>query len=48
MYFKDKRVLVMGLGISGIGTIKILDKYGAKIVISDEKDKSQLKDILSL
>lgn len=46
MNLKDKKVLVMGLGISGISVIKVLDKYGAKIVIADEKSESQLKDIL--
>ncbi|OLS03881.1 UDP-N-acetylmuramoyl-L-alanine--D-glutamate ligase [Tissierella creatinophila] len=46
MNLKDKRVLVMGLGISGISTIKALDELGAKIIINDIKTEEELKDIL--
>lgn len=47
MYLKDKRVLVMGLGISGLSTIIALDKYKARLVLADQKDKVELKDILN-
>lgn len=46
MNLKDKKVLVMGLGISGISTIKALDELGAKIIINDIKKEEELKDIL--
>lgn len=47
MDLKDKRVLVMGLGISGLSTIKALNKYGAKIIITDSKDEIELKETLN-
>lgn len=46
MELKDKKVLVIGLGISGIATIKALHKLGAQISISDTKEENQLIDIL--
>lgn len=48
MYLNGKRVLVYGLGITGVSTIKALDKLGADIVICDLKDKEALKDTLVL
>lgn len=44
MYLKNKRVLVFGLGISGLSTVKALNKLGAQIVVSDSKTKEELKD----
>ena len=46
MELKEKKVLVIGLGISGISAIKALHALGAKIYISDSKDESELVDIL--
>lgn len=46
MNLKDKRVLVMGLGISGISTIETLNDLGAKIIINDMKKEEELRDIL--
>lgn len=46
MDFKDKRVLVMGIGVSGLSAIKALNKYGAKIIVTDSKNEMDLKDIL--
>ena len=46
MELNNKKVLVIGLGISGISTIKALHKLGAQISISDTKEESQLRDIL--
>ncbi len=39
MDLKDKNVLIIGLGISGVSTVKALDKMGANIYISDIKKK---------
>ena len=44
MYLQDKKVLVLGLGISGLSTVKSLNKLGAKIVVSDSKKEEELKD----
>lgn len=44
MYLKNKRVLVLGLGVSGLSTVKALHKLGANIVVSDSKTKEELKD----
>ena len=46
MKLKDKSILVLGLGISGISIIKTLDKEGAKIIVSDCKSREELADIL--
>lgn len=46
MELRNKKVLVIGLGISGISTIKALNKLGAQISVSDTKEENQLKDIL--
>lgn len=42
MYLKNKKVLVLGLGISGLSTVKALDKLGAQIVVSDTKTEEEL------
>lgn len=46
MSLKDKRVLVLGLGISGISIVETLYELGAKIIISDSKNEKQLENIL--
>ena len=46
MELKNKKVLVIVLGISGISTIKALHKLGAQISVSDTKEENQLTDIL--
>lgn len=48
MNLNGKNVLVMGLGISGVSTIRALDKLGAKIAINDIKTEEELKDVLYL
>lgn len=47
MYLIKKKVLVLGLGITGISTIKALYKLGAEIVISDTKNEIDLEKILN-
>lgn len=47
MNLENKNVLILGLGISGVSTVKALDKLGAKISISDLKEGSDLKEYIS-
>ena len=46
MNLDNKKVLVMGLGISGISTIKTLSSLKAEVFVYDDKDKMELKDEL--
>ena len=39
MELLGKNVLVIGLGISGVSTVKALDKLGAKIWVTDSKSE---------
>ena len=47
MNLENKNVLILGLGISGISTVKALDKLKANISISDIKKERDLKEYLS-
>ncbi|NLX60981.1 MAG: UDP-N-acetylmuramoyl-L-alanine--D-glutamate ligase [Tissierellia bacterium] len=47
MNIDNKRVLVLGLGISGVSTAKALTKLGAKVVISDLKTEEELRSFLT-
>lgn len=42
----DKKILVVGIGISGISTIKTLASMNAKVFCTDDKEEFELKDIL--
>lgn len=44
MYLKNKRVLVLGLGISGLSTVKALNSLESQIIVYDSKTELQLKD----
>lgn len=46
MYLTNKKVLVFGLGISGLSTVKALHQLNAQIVVSDSKTEEELKDFL--
>lgn len=46
MNLNNKRVLIMGIGVSGVATIRALANLGAKISINDLKDEEDLKDVL--
>ena len=46
MDLKDKNVLIIGLGISGVSTVKTLDKIGANIYILDIKKSEELEEYL--
>lgn len=43
---KDKKVLVIGLGVSGIASIKALNKLGAEIYAYDESPREKLEQKL--
>jgi UDP-N-acetylmuramoylalanine--D-glutamate ligase len=42
--FKGKRVLVVGFGKSGVAVTKYMVKQGAKVIVTDLKQKSELMD----
>ena len=47
--FKDKKILIFGLGIlgGGEGVVKVFDHIGATIRITDSKSKEDLKEVLA-
>lgn len=47
MELLNKNVLVIGLGVSGISTIKALDRLGAIIWVTDTKTEEELKEVLT-
>ena len=53
MEVKGKKVLVFGLGISGIGAGQILERHGAEVIMYDgnqkltEENIDRLKEIVS-
>ena len=44
--FKGKRVAIIGLARSGESAAKLLIKLGANVLINDQKDEEQLKEIV--
>lgn len=46
--FKNKNITIMGLGIvgGGVGTVKFLVENGAKVLVTDLRNKEELKDSL--
>ena len=46
MELKDKKVMVVGTGISGIGATKLLYSVGAKVVLYDGNEKLIEADVL--
>jgi UDP-N-acetylmuramoylalanine--D-glutamate ligase len=45
---KDKRVLVVGLGKSGVASALFLKEHGARVTVSDTKSPDQLRDEIPL
>ncbi len=43
---KDKKILVVGLGRTGVSLIKFLCKHGAQVTASDHKSEAELSDYL--
>lgn len=48
MELKNKRVLVVGLGRSGVAAALFLQDHGARVVVSDTKSEAQLQKEISL
>lgn len=46
--YKGKKVLVVGLGISGASSAKYMAKQGARVTITDMKQKSELQEYVNL
>ncbi len=44
MDLSNSRVLVLGLGITGLSTVKALHKLNAQIIVSDSKKEEELED----
>lgn len=42
--FKGKKVLVVGFGVSGVSVAKYMTKQGAKVTVTDMKQKSELSE----
>jgi UDP-N-acetylmuramoylalanine--D-glutamate ligase len=45
-FFKDKRVTILGLGLlgRGVGDVEFLAECGAKLVVTDTKSETELRD----
>jgi UDP-N-acetylmuramoylalanine--D-glutamate ligase len=43
---KDKRVLVVGLGKSGVAAAFFLQEHGARVTVSDAKTEDQLRELI--
>ena len=46
MDIKDKKVLVVGLGRSGVASLKVLVKLGAVVSVQDTKEESKIDEEL--
>ena len=44
--YKGKRVLIVGFGLSGVAVARYMHKQGAKITVTDTKQKTELMDSL--
>lgn len=47
MELKDKKVMVVGTGISGIGSAKLLNKVGANVILYDGNETLTESDVLN-
>lgn len=46
MELKNKRILIVGMALSGVAAAKVLYAHGAHIILNDIKDQSKLQDVL--
>src|SRR3954467_15346837 len=42
--YKGKKVLVVGFGLSGVAAAKYMSKQGARVTVTDMKQKSELSE----
>ena len=47
MELKDKRILIIGMALSGIAAAKVLYRHGAHIILNDIKEQCELGDALN-
>jgi UDP-N-acetylmuramoylalanine--D-glutamate ligase len=45
--YKGKKVLIVGFGLSGVAVAKYMAKQGAKVTVTDTKQKSELLDSIN-
>ncbi len=45
MDFQNKKVLVIGSGISGVGAVSLLESFGADIILYDSNDKLTVEEL---
>jgi UDP-N-acetylmuramoylalanine--D-glutamate ligase len=45
--YKGKRVLVVGFGLSGVAAARYMSKQGAKVTVTDMKQKSELSEFVN-
>jgi UDP-N-acetylmuramoylalanine--D-glutamate ligase len=45
--YKDKKVLVVGFGITGVAVAKYMTKKGARVIVTDTKKESELQASIS-
>ena len=43
-WYKDKNILVDGMGRSGVATLEVLHQLGSKVFIQDEKTFDKLSE----
>ena len=46
-YFQDKKVLIVGMGISNTPLIDLFLSFGVKVTVADLTEKEEMKDIIS-
>ena len=47
MDIRDKKVLVIGLAVSGLQTVKVLHGLGARVKVNDLKTEAELEEAIS-
>lgn len=48
MDVKGKKILVIGLAVSGLQTARTLQRLGAQVMVNDRKDEKELKETIAL
>ncbi len=45
--FKGKRILVVGFGVSGVSVARYMAKQGAKVIVTDQKQRTELLESIN-